>query len=136
MDRYDVMGGRNANEYHAFVQVVSVQLSRWQYTEEELLVPAVATAQAPSMSEGFRVRPPRNAFVRRDPRTCSRTDSISLPVDGMFSLIFSYLNADGFAMLENYYISAETGAVIEYYFMACTAGVGAFFFEKGNRQPE
>ncbi|CAG0897185.1 unnamed protein product [Darwinula stevensoni] len=92
--------------------LLSVHFDTWQHTEIESEVPTVVALQSFATRETG-VRP-----------------------DGTFVLVYSFVSSDGHAMFDSYEIASETGLVTNNYVAQCTAGVGAFFVEKGSHQPD
>ncbi|CAG0900121.1 unnamed protein product [Darwinula stevensoni] len=86
--------------------VGSVHFDAWSYTEVELETPYVVALQS------------------------------FLTPTGTFILVISYVDANGVAVFDSYEISSENGLVIDNFVVQCAVGVGAFFVEKGNHQPE
>ncbi|CAG0898352.1 unnamed protein product [Darwinula stevensoni] len=94
------------------IMLLSVHFDTWQHTEIESEVPTVVALQS---------------FATRE------TD---VRPDGTFVLVYSFVSSDGHAMFDSYEIEGETGLVVNNYGADCTAGVGAFFVERGSHQPD
>ncbi|CAG0903030.1 unnamed protein product [Darwinula stevensoni] len=56
--------------------------------------------------------------------------------DGEFVLVFSFVDADGFAGFDAFRVAADTGLVVGSYGALCRLGTGATFVQKGIHQPE
>ncbi|CAG0894589.1 unnamed protein product [Darwinula stevensoni] len=55
---------------------------------------------------------------------------------GTFVLLIMVAGSDGGAEINGFEVSFETDLIVDSFLVACTVGLGAFFVEKGNHQPD